>query len=146
MEGAVDDAHERDDAAVLVVGRVEDQRARRRGRVALRRRDPLDDRVEHVLDARPRLRRDAEHAVGVVGEQVGELVRDAVGVGLRQVDLVHDRDDLEVVVDREVGVRERLRLDPLRRVGHEQRALARLQRARDLVGEVDVAGVSIRFS
>ena len=67
-------------------------------------------------------------------------MRDAVGVGLRQVDLVHDRDDLEVVLDREVGVRERLRLDPLRRVDDEQRALARLQRARDLVGEVDVPG------
>ena len=107
--------------------------------VALRRRDPLDDRVEHVLDAGARLRRDAKHAVGVVGEQVGELLRDAVGVGLRQVDLVDERDDLEVVLDREVGVRERLRLDPLRRVGDEQRALARLQRARDLVGEVDVA-------
>ena len=66
--------------------------------------------------------------------------RGAVGVGLRQVDLVHDRDDLEVVLDREVRVGERLRLDPLRRVDDEQRALARLQRARDLVGEVDVAG------
>ena len=49
------------------------------------------------------------------------------------------RDDLEVVLDREVRVRERLRLDPLRRVDDEQRALARLQRARDLVREVDVA-------
>ena len=62
-----------------------------------------------------------------------------VRIRLREVDLVHERDDLEVVLDREVGVRERLRLDPLRRVDDEQRALARLQRARDLVGEVDVA-------
>ena len=140
MERAVDDAHERDDAAVLVVRRVEDEGARRRVRGAGRRRDPLDDRVEHLLDADPGLRRDPQHARRVVAEQLRELERDAVGVGLRQVDLVHDRDDLEVVLDREVGVRERLRLDPLRRVDHEQRALARLQRARDLVGEVDVAG------
>ena len=140
MERAVDDADERDDAAVLVVRRVEDERARRRVAIALRRRDPLDDRVEHVLDADARLRRDAEHAVGVVAEQVASCCADAVGVGLRQVDLVDDRDDLEVVVDREVGVRDRLRLDPLRRVDDEQRALARLQRARHLVGEVDVAG------
>ena len=48
--------------------------------------------------------------------------------------------DLEAAVDREVRVRERLRLDPLSRVDDEQRALARLQRARDLVREVDVAG------
>ena len=86
------------------------------------------------------LGRDAEDVVRVVADQVGDLGGGAVGIGLRQVDLVHDRDDLEVVLDREVGVRERLRLDPLRRVDDEQRALARLQRARDLVREVDVAG------
>ena len=76
---------------------------------------------------------------GVVADQVGHLLRGAVGVGLRQVDLVDDRDDLEVVLDREVGVRERLRLESLRGVDDEQRPLARLQRPRDLVGEVDVA-------
>ena len=64
----------------------------------------------------------------------------AVGIGRGQVDLVHDRDDLEVVLDRQVGVRERLRLDPLRGVHEEERALARLERARHLVGEVDVTG------
>ena len=138
-ERAVDDAHERDDAAVLVVRGVEDERARRRIGVARRRGNALDDRVEDVLDALPGLRRDAQHAVGVDAEQVGELRRDAVGVGLRQVDLVDDRHDLEVVLDREVRVGERLRLDPLRGVDDEQRALAGLQRARDLVGEVDVA-------
>ena len=61
-----------------------------------------------------------------------------VGVGLRQVDLVDDRDDLQVVLDRQVGVRERLRLEPLRGVHQQERALARLERARDLVCEVDV--------
>ena len=139
LEAAVDHAHERDDAAVLVVRGVEDERPRGRVRIAVRARDPLDDRVEHVLDALARLGRDAEDAIRVVADQLGDLGGRAVGVGLRQVDLVHDRDDLEVVLDREVGVRERLRLDPLRRVDDEQRALAGLQRARDLVREVDVA-------
>ena len=60
------------------------------------------------------------------------------GIGRGKVDLVHDRDDLELVLDREIGVRERLRLDPLRRVDDEHGPLARLQRARDLVGEVDM--------
>ena len=79
-------------------------------------------------------------SLGVVADQVGDLRGGAVRVGLREVDLVHDRDDLEVVLDREVGVRERLRLDPLRRVDDEQRALAGLQRARHLVREVHVPG------
>ena len=75
-----------------------------------------------------------------VADEVGDLGRGRIRVGLRQVDLVHDRDDLEVVLDRQVGVGDGLRLDPLRRVDDEQGALAGLQRARDLVGEVDVAG------
>jgi hypothetical protein len=138
-EHPVDDADERDHAAVLVVRRIEDERARRCVELARRRGDPLDDGVEHRVDTLPRLRRDAQHVRRVVADQVCDLGRRAVGVGLRQVDLVDDRDDLEVVLDREVRVRERLRLDALRGVDDEQRALACLKRARDLVGEVHMA-------
>ena len=57
-----------------------------------------------------------------------------------QIDLVDDRDDFEVVVQREVGVGQRLRLDALGSVDHQQRAFAGLQAARNLVGKIDVAG------
>ena len=139
-EDAVDDADERHDAAVLVVGRVEDERARRRVRVAGGRPDAIDDRVEHGVDALARLGGDPEDVLGVVADQVGDLDGGSVGIRCRQVDLVDDGDDLEVVLDREIGVRERLRLDALRGVDDEQSAFARLQAARHLVGEVDVAG------
>ena len=105
-----------------------------------RRRHALDDRVEDVGDVHAGLRRDAHDLRRVVAEQVGDLDRGAVGIRLRQVDLVHDRHDLEPVLDREVRVRERLRLDALRRVDDEHGALARLQRARHLVREVHVTG------
>ena len=58
----------------------------------------------------------------------------------RQIDLVDDRDDLEVVVDGEIRVGQRLRLDALRGVDEQQRAFARGQRPRHLVREVDVPG------
>jgi hypothetical protein len=45
-----------------------------------------------------------------------------------------------VVLDRLVDVGQRLRLDPLRRVDHQQRAFARGEAAADFIGEVDVAG------
>ena len=63
---------------------------------------------------------------------------DALGIGGRQIDLIDDGDDREVLFEREVVVRERLRFDALRRVDHEQRTLARAQRARYLRREVDV--------
>ena len=69
----------------------------------------------------------------------GKLGRVALRVGRRQVDLVEHRNDGEVVLHREVQVRERLRLDPLRSVHQQHRALARGEGAGDLVREVDVA-------
>ena len=47
--------------------------------------------------------------------------------------------DLMVVLDRLVDVGQRLRLHPLRRVDHQQRALARREAAADLISEVDMA-------
>ena len=72
-------------------------------------------------------------------EDVLELVHDHVGLGRRQVDLVEDRDDRQALAQREVDVGQRLGLDALRRVDDEDRALARLEAAADLVREVDVA-------
>ncbi len=97
-----------------------------------RRRDPRDDRFEDLLDPDALLGA-AEDRFGALDDQeVLDLALHALGIGRRQIDLVDDRDDREVVLEREVVVRERLRLDALRRVDDEQRALARGERARDL--------------
>ena len=138
-EAPVDDADEGDDAAVLVVRRVEDQRSCGRVEIARRRRDPLDDRIEHLGNADARLCGDPQHTLRRPRRGARRAPGGAVGIRLRKVDLVRDRNDLESAVDREIRVRQRLRLDPLRRVDDEERALARLQRARDLVREVDVS-------
>ena len=61
-------------------------------------------------------------------------------VGGGQVDLVDHRHDLMVVLDRLVDVGQRLRLDPLGGVDHQQRAFAGGEAAADLIGEIDMAG------
>ena len=88
----------------------------------------------------PSLRAGEDRAARVEADDLLDLAPRLVRLRAGQVDLVDDRDDLEVVLDRQVGVGERLRLDALRRVDEQQRALARRQRPRDLVREVDVAG------
>ena len=75
---------------------------------------------------------DAEHVLDLLGA----LLR----LGRGQVDLVERGDDREVVLHRLVAVRERLRLDALRRVDEQDHALARGEAAAHLVAEVDVAG------
>ena len=77
--------------------------------------------------------------VAVEADDVGDLSARLFGLRARQIDLVDDRDDLEVVLDGEVGVRQRLRFDALRRIDEQQRAFARGQRPRDLVRKIDVA-------
>ena len=100
----------------------------------------LDDRLEDVVDAGAVLGAREDDLLARDGEDVLELVDDRVRVGRRQVDLVEDRDEREVLAQREVDVGERLGLDALRGVDDEDRALAGLQAVADLVGEVDVAG------
>ena len=57
-----------------------------------------------------------------------------------QVDLIDDGNEFEVVFKRKVDVCKRLRLHALRRVHHDERALARGERATDFVREIDVPG------
>jgi hypothetical protein len=84
-------------------------------------------------------------SVGVDADHVLDLGLGVVGVGLRQVHLVEHRHHFDAEVERGVAVGHRLRLDALAGVDHQQRAFAGRQRAADLVGEVDVPGVSIRL-
>src|SRR3546814_3777543 len=67
---------------------------------------------------------------GIVGGQADDILYlclHLVDVGRGQVDLVDDRNDLVIVLDRLIDVGERLRLHPLRGVDDEQRALAGCQ-------------------
>ncbi len=140
LDRAVDYAHARNRAAVFVVVRVEDQRAEGRVGVSARRRHALDNRLEERVDADAFLGADEEDVVRIGADEIVHLLLAALGLGAGQVDLVEDRDDLEARVECEEEIRQRLRLDALRRVDDEDGAFARRQRARDLVGEVHVAG------
>ena len=139
-EGAVDHANVGHHAAVLVVLRVEDQGPRGRLGVAAGTRSARHHGLEHLCDALAGLGRHREQLFVRGSRELVDLELGLGDVGGRQVDLVEHGDDLEVVVDGEIGVGHRLRLDALRGVDHEDGALAGGQRARDLVGEIDVAG------
>jgi hypothetical protein len=133
------DSHHADHAAVGVVPGVEEQGLERCIRIALRGRQVAHDPLQDVLDADAGLGRYEDRVVGVDPHHVLDLLADPVRVGGRQVDLVEDRDDGQVVVDRQVGVGQRLGLDSLRGVDHQEGPLAGREAARDLIGEVDVA-------
>jgi hypothetical protein len=136
---AVDDAGQHHDAEIGVVPGIDQQRLERRIGVALGRRQALDDGLQHLGHAGAGLGRDLQRARGVDADHVLDLLADAVGLGGRQIDLVEDRDDLVVDLDGLVDVGERLGLDALAGVDHQQRAFDGGERSVHLIGEVDVA-------
>ena len=138
-EHAVLDPHQGDDAQVRVVPAVDQQRLQGRVAVAHGRRQALDHRFQEIVDAEAGLGRHLDGLGRVDADHVLDLLADPVGIGRGQVDLVQDRDDLVVGVDRVIGVGQGLRLDALARIDHQQRALAGGERPADLVGEVDMA-------
>ena len=76
---------------------------------------------------------------GVDADHVLDLLLDLFGLGCREVDLVEHRHDLVTGVERMIDVGERLCFDALAGVDHQQRSFAGRQRARDFIGEVDMA-------
>ena len=137
---AVFDTDIDDNAAVGVIVAVKDERLKRRVLVAARRGDIRYDALEHRMDVFARFGRDARRVHARNTNNVLDLLRDALRLGGRQVDFVDDGRDLKVVLDRKIRIGKRLRLDALRRVDNQNRALARGKRTRHLVVEIDVAG------
>ena len=136
---AVDHADVGHDATVRVVHRIEDQRAGRGVRIALGGGHVHHDLVEQVGHALAGFAGDPQHVRRLAADQAGDLLGVLVRLGAGQVDLVEHGDDGQIVVDGHVQVREGLRLDTLRGVDEQHRALAGGQRAGDLVGEVHMA-------
>jgi len=129
LDGAVDHAHQHDHAHVVVEPGVDDEGLQRRVGIALGGRNAPNHRLQHVVDALARL-----------GAGVLDLVDHALGRRRREVDLVQHRHHRHAELGGGVAVGHGLRFHALRRVDHQERALARRQRARHLVGEVHVAG------
>jgi hypothetical protein len=84
----------------------------------------LHDRLEHLTHALAGFAAGEQGAAAIQAHDFFDLRGGAVHVRRRQVDLVQDRNHLEIVFDRQIGVGHRLRLDALGRIDHEQCAFA----------------------
>jgi hypothetical protein len=129
LETPVDDPEVGDDPAEGVVYRIEDESAQRGLRVSLRGRHLRHDRLEQLRHALTGLRRDPMHVVRVTPDQRGQLLRVLLRLSGGKIDLVQYRDDLEACVNRQIKVRQGLRLDPLGRIHQQKDPIASRQRA-----------------
>ena len=139
LDGALEDADVDDDALVAVVDAVKDQGLERGVRVAGGGRDVADHPFQHLVDVQAGLGRDAGRVQAGQTDDVFHFLRHLVRVGAGQVDLVQDGHQLQIVFQRHVGVGQRLGLDALGGVHHQDRAFAGGQAAADFIGKVYVA-------
>jgi len=133
-------AGQHDDAAIRVEPRIEDQGLQVVLRLTFRRWNPFDDRLQHLWNAGAGLRAYGQGVGRIQTYRAFDHFFRANDIGARQVDLVDDGHDFQAVIDRQVGVGERLGFHALRSVHHEKRAFAGSQRTRDFIGEVHVTG------
>jgi hypothetical protein len=139
-EGAIDHPDERHHAPVLVVDGVKDQRPRGAVGLAGGRRDAPHDRFQHFHYTLACLGRDVQDLVGRAADQVHDLLGPAFGFRSGKIDLVENGDDLQVVLESQVGIGQRLGLDALAGVDHQERPLARGKTTRHLVGKIHMTG------
>ena len=136
---AVEDPEVYHGAPERIVVRIEDQTTQRFVGIAARRRQLLHHRFENLIDADPFFGRCQDRSFRVQPQIVRNLLTYPVDIGRGQVDFVDDRDDFQIVFQRQVEVGQGLGLDPLTGVDEQQCPLAGFQGPGDLVGKIDVS-------
>ncbi len=140
LDAPIHDADEAHHAAVGVVVTVEDQGLERRVGIALGWGNALDDLLEHLVTVLARLCTHF-HGVGDVHQPDDrlDLLEHAFRFRGRQVGLVENREDFQIVLQGQIGVREGLGLHTLGGIHDEDGAFAGGQAAAHLVGEIHVS-------
>ena len=128
-DDAIDHLEIGDNAPERVEYGVEDQTLQRRVGIAFWGGYFLNDGVQQLRDALAGLAAGPEDILTRATQQLDDLVFHLVGAGARQVDLVDHRNDLQVVLDGHIEIRDGLRLDTLGGVDNQQGALAGRDRA-----------------
>ena len=140
LQATVHNTHIGDHAAVRVVHRVKNHGTGRGGCVTLRGGNRLHNAVQQSLNTLTGLTRYAQNLVRLATNQVRQLLSVLIGLSRGKVNLVQHRDDGQVVLHRQVQVRQGLSLNTLGGVHKQKRTLTRSQGAGHLIGEVHVAG------
>ena len=135
----VDHPHQHHHADIVVEPGIDDESLERRRRIAFGRRDARNHCLEYILHALAGLGADAQRVLGVDADHIFDLAYRPLRISRRQVDFVQHRHDLDTLLDRGIAVRHGLRFHALRRVDHQHRPFAGRERARHLVGKVDVS-------
>ena len=140
LQTALHDSHQHHHANIVIEPGVDDQGLQGAAAITLRRRHPRDHRFDHVENALAGLGAGAHRVMGINTDHVFDLGNGVVRVGRGQIDLVEHRHDFNAKIKCRIAIGDRLRLNALRRVNHQQGALAGRQGATDLIRKINMPG------
>src|SRR5690606_998159 len=140
LDPPVADPYQRDDAQIVVEPGVDDQRLQRCIDLASGRRNRGYQALQNIVYAHAALGAAGYGIGGIDPDEVLDFGLDLVRVGLGQIHLVRPRHAVQALRDGCVAVGNRLRLDALSGIHHQERAFTGGQRTAYLVGEIHVAG------
>ena len=112
----VDHSDKNDYSSVIIVLTVKDQCFQRRFRITCRCRYPVYNSFQYLLDVDPRLCADLRRILSWNPYDLFDFVFYALGIRCRKIDFIDDRKDLQIVVQGQISIGERLRL-------HRQQAI-----------------------
>ena len=107
-------------------------------RIPGRWRNPGNDRFEHLYHTTPFLCADLQGIGRVQLQDIGDRLLGAFQVGTREIDLIDDRDNCEIIGHSQIHIGNRLSLYPLRGIDEQERTFTGRQTARDFIGKIDV--------
>ena len=125
LDRTVHDLKVCDDSTERVEYRVKDQRLKRSIRISLRRRDTLYNSVKHFFYTLTCLTGSKEDILRLATEKIHDLICNNLNHCRLNIDLVKYRNDLKVMLNREIKIRNGLSLNTLCRIHNKERALAR---------------------
>ena len=110
------------------------------GRIARWRADSVNNCLQNLLSTYSLLGACDYNAIRFEPDDVLDLMSYFLNPRVGQIDLVDDRNNVQIVLQSQIHISQRLSLYALNRIDHQYGSLTRCQAAGHLVGEVYVSG------
>ena len=136
---SVEQTHQNDNAAVIVILAVKNERFQRSRGISFRSRYLFHYALEHIVNIDAELGGDLRSILRGDPDYLLHFVLCPLRICGRKIDLVYDGNDLKIIVKCKIGVGKRLRLDALRCVDDQDRPFAGGKRAAHFIVEVHMA-------
>ena len=127
------------DATERIEHRVENQALQRGLWISFRRRHLLHNGIQDLHHTFARLSTRTQDILSWTTQQLHNLVFHLIRHRTRQINLIHHRNDLQIILDSHIEVGDRLRLNALCSIHDQQSTLTSRNRARYLIREIDMS-------